>query len=65
MKRQEHDISVLIVLVNSEGSDESAHAQTRQSLRCSHTQSRGFDKGLDQNRPLSHYRILPVSRDIG
>ena len=48
------DIYILEILVffgnsNSEGSGEPAHAQSRQSLHCSHTQSRNVDERLRAN----------------
>ena len=48
-------IAVLIASASSDGSGESAHmricadAQTRQNIRCSHTQSMDVYKSSDQN----------------
>ena len=50
--QEARDILVLLALSNSESSGESAHAQTPQSFRCSHTQSIGVDQGEDQNLDL-------------
>ena len=38
-----------IALSRKEGSDESAHAQTGQSLRCSHTHSMDVAEDSEQN----------------
>ena len=49
----------------SEGSGESGHipyAQTRQSLRCSHTQSRDVDESSDQNLDLELHWIRQHER---
>ena len=47
--RPVHEIEVFIVSARREGSDESAYAQTRQSLHWSYTQSMGVDEVSDQN----------------
>ena len=48
-KKPGHGIFVRIALSRNEGSDESAHAQTRQSLRCSHEHSMDVDEDSEQN----------------
>ena len=45
-------------LVSSKDGGESVHAQTRQSLRCSHAQSMEEDESSDQNLDLKLWRYL-------
>ena len=49
------EISVLIASANSEGSGESAHAQTGQNLHCSHAQTKDVDEG---SRPKFRLQAL-------
>ena len=46
------EISVLMASTSSEGSGESAHAQTGQSLSFSHAQSMDVNEGSGQNLDL-------------